>query len=89
MTILGTRALPRDAVEARAALIAVRARPGQDNELLLLPCLEFAGDAAIWRVCWDARMHVMCSHGPFLLRIRVARLLHVFCRQHQHQLQCL
>jgi hypothetical protein len=47
MTILGTRALPRDAVEARAALIVVRARPGQDNELLLLPCLEFAGDAAI------------------------------------------
>lgn len=47
MTILATRALLHDALEARVALIVVRARLGQGNELLSLPCLELAGDAAI------------------------------------------
>jgi hypothetical protein len=44
MTILATRALLHDELEARAALIVVRARLGQGNELLSLPCLELAGD---------------------------------------------
>jgi len=65
MTILATRALLHDAPEARAALIVVRARLGQDNELLSLPCLGLAGDAAIWRVCWDACAHVMFTRSVF------------------------
>lgn len=46
MTILATRALLHDALEARAALIVVRARLGQDNELLSLPlpCSGLAGE---------------------------------------------
>ncbi len=47
MTILATRALLHDALEARVALIVVRARLGQDNELLSPPCLGLAGDLAI------------------------------------------
>lgn len=76
MTILATRALLHDALEAREALIVVRARHGQDIESLSLPCLGLDCDA-IWRVCWDARAHVMYSHGLiFTPSIRVARLLH-------------
>ena len=90
MTILATKALLRDALEARAASIVVRARLGQDNELLSLPCLGLAGEAAaIWR---DLARLAGCSYARdtftrfvFYSGIRVARLLHALCRQHQPQ----
>ena len=47
MTILATRALVHDALEALAALIVVCAGLGQDNELLSLPCLKLAVDVML------------------------------------------
>jgi hypothetical protein len=47
MTILATRALPHGALEARAALIVVRATLVQDNELLSPTCLGLAAGSML------------------------------------------
>jgi len=52
MTILATRALLHDALEAPAALIVVRARHGQNTELLSLPCVGLAGECCLGAFAW-------------------------------------
>ena len=86
MTILATRALVHDVLEARVASIVVHARLGQDNELLSPPCLGLAGDAAILaRLPEWSNARDTFTRSIFYSGIRVARLLRALCRQHQPQ----
>jgi hypothetical protein len=86
MTILATRALPRDALEGRAALTAVRAGFGQNMGLPSSPSLDsdvsVAGLTLQMPRCASSRTveagkyggigHVTHSHGPLFLRRFVA-----------------